>query len=266
MRYAMLDENVTVSQIAVALYLPQGKGRPIHRDRPTHGIVFNVGCVSIYHFESGEELTVRSGDCVYLPKNSNYTAQRFEISDTKGSGVYAINFLTLDAQESNRPWTMPIKGKDELISLFSKAASAWSKQDVGYHEECYAALYRILRRLKREHSQYAPKEKIAAALAPALRYIDEHYQTESIPISKLASLCGVSEAYLRRQFQKVFAVSPAVYVRNLRIRYAKDLLCNGAYSVTQAATLSGFNDVAYFSREFKKQFGKTPLKYRSNKS
>ena len=262
MQFAILDEDVTVSKIVLALFLPQGQGKPIHRDRPTHGIVFNLGCTSHYCFESGEELTVRSGECIYLPKGSNYTAKRFEISDTKGSGVYAINFLTLVPQESNRPWVMAVKGRDELHSLFSKAAIEWAKREAGYSEECYAALYRILRRLKREKGQYAPKEKAMTALSPALQYINKHYRTEAITTASLAALCGISEAYLRRQFQRAFAISPAVYIRNLRIRYACDLLCNGEFSVTEAAMLSGFNDVAYFSREFKKTVGVSPKEYK----
>ena len=42
--------------IALALFLPGGQGRPVHRDRPTHGLVYNVGCTSSYRFENGKTL------------------------------------------------------------------------------------------------------------------------------------------------------------------------------------------------------------------
>lgn len=78
----------------------------------------------------------------------------------------------------------------------------------------------------------------------------------------LAELCGVSEVYLRRAFRNAFGVSPAVYMRNKRIAYAKELLLSGEYSVTDVAMLSGFNDTAYFAREFKKATGVSPIAYR----
>ena len=53
-----------------------------------------------------------------------------------------------------------------------------------------------------------------------------------------------------------------VYIRNMRIKYAAELISSGLYSVTDAAMMSGFNDVAYFSREFKKVLGVTPRDYK----
>ena len=94
-----------------------------------------------------------------------------------------------------------------------------------------------------------------------MNYIDENYTKENISISYLAELSGVSESYLRRLFQLVFSVSPAVYMRNMRIKYAKELLLSKEYSVTDVAMLSGFNDAAYFSREFKKSEGVSPSDY-----
>ena len=44
-------------------------------------------------------------------------------------------------------------------------------------------------------------------------------------------------------------------------KYAKELLRSGERSVTDVAILSGFNDAAYFSREFKKIEGVSPTEY-----
>ncbi len=45
---------------------------------------------------------------------------------------------------------------------------------------------------------------------------------------------------------------------NLRIENARDLLLSGEVNVTEAAELSGFEDIYYFSTLFKKKTGTTP--------
>ena len=258
----LFDEEMVVSKIILAMFMPKEKGAPIHKNRPSHGLVFNVDCSATYRFESGEVLTCGSGECIYLPKGSNYTAERTMITDTPQRGVYAINFLLLNDETENKPFVLRIRGRDEMISLFSKAETAWRKKGVGFYEECMIDLYKIIRIMKKETSRYSSAQRSLQILAPALEYIKENYTNENIPLSRLASICNISQPYLRKLFQNAFSVSPAVYMRNLRIKYAKELLSSGEYSVTDAAMLAGFNDISYFSREFKNAVGVAPSEYR----
>ena len=255
------ENELIVSEIVLAIRVPKGKGTPIHRDRPSHGLAYHVDCGAVYHFETGERLTCHSGECIYLPKGSNYTVSRDTETSSEDGGVYAINFHICPEQMKSRPFVMRVRARDEVQSYFSRAVNAWRKKDAGYCEECFMDLYGILKCLKKEREVYAPRTKLLRALAPALLYIESHYTRENIRVARLAEECGVSEPYLRRLFLLAFSVSPAVYIRNQRIEYAKELLSSGEYSVTDAATTSGFNDVAYFSREFKKATGISPKEY-----
>ena len=260
----LFKDIFSVSRITVALFVPKGNGTPIHKNRPAHGFAFNVGTASTYRFDSGECLVCNSGDLIYLPRGSSYQVEKGSFCEIEGGGVYAVNFLTdadiIDA-EVNRPSLIHVKGTDIIHSMFRKAAKAWSKKNIGYYEECMAELYRIIRLLKIELNEYTPREKNLATLMPALKYISENYRSQTISAERLATLSGVSEPYLRRLFQRMFSVSPAVYIRNMRIAYAKELLAARGYSITEVASLSGFNDAAYFSREFKKSVGISPSDY-----
>jgi AraC-like DNA-binding protein len=159
------------------------------------------------------------------------------------------------------PALFRLRGKDEAEALFAKACRLWQRKDTAFREECLSLLYRIIALIKKEAARYSQKDKVLTALSPALSYISESYLSENIPIAHLASLCHMSETYLRRLFHSAFSVSPAVYTRNLRIKYAEELLRSGEHSVTDAATLAGFNDIAYFSRTFKKATGISPREY-----
>ena len=256
-----LQKDHIVTEVTLPVFYPKSKGTAIPLRRYDHGLVLNVDCRAVYHFSTGEELTCRSGDCIFLPKGSCYTAERYPESMTERRGIYAISFLTLD-EEEYAPFVIRAKGQGELLTLFSRSVQVWRRRDVGFREECIANLYRIFRQLKKEVAHDTPGQRALERLAPALNYIKEYYTQESVSTARLAALCGVSEPYLRRLFQDALSVSPAVYMRRLRIAYAKDLLGSGEYSVTDAAMLSGFNDPAYFSREFKKEVGTVPAEYK----
>ncbi len=258
-----LKNDTVITKILLPAFYPKEKGTPTPMHRESHALVLNVDCWSVYRFNTGEELVCRSGDCIFLPKGSGYIATRYPQQPTETRGIYAINFLTL-GEEQMLPFSMHVRAGEELSSLFSRAVQCWRKRNVGFEEECLSALYRIIALLKREAADTLPVQKQRAMLAPALEYINEHYTEESIPLSRLAALCGISEPYLRKLFQSVFSVSPSIYMRNLRIRYARELLSSGEYSVTDAAMLSGFNDAAYFSREFKRAVGVAPKDYGAN--
>ena len=259
---AMLENEIVITKIVLALFVPVGQGKPIHNNRPAHGLAYNVGYTSSYTFEGGKSLICHDGECIYLPKGSNYTVRKIYSSDTPDSGTYAINFMTLSDFDMGAPWVMKIRGENELYSLFAKTARAWLKKEVAFYETCFSNLYRIIKQIKSESARYSPKQKSIDLLTPALQYINEKYTSEAISISTLAELCRVSEVYLRRVFQNVFSTSPAVYIRNKRINYAKELLRSEEYNVTDVAMLSGFNDTAYFTREFKKVTGVAPSVYR----
>ena len=251
----------TVTDIVATVFVPEGGGTPIHKNRPSHGLAFCINSRgAIYTFSTGEVLTCKSGDCIFLPQGSNYTVSKSETDFERGihnekSGVYAINFKI--AQENTyHPSVVKINGLESLLSNFIVAEKAWRKKSNVYREDCIIALYKIIRQIKSEKIEGAKRTN--RILSPALEYISTNYTDENISISYLSELCDISEPYFRRIFQIEFGYSPAIYIRKKRLEYAYSLLLSGEYSITDTAMLSGFNAPAYFSREFKKEYGYTP--------
>ena len=107
---------------------------------------------------------------------------------------------------------------------------------------------------------YVPESKIVL-LQPAVDYIHKKYAEEQIKANTLSEICGISYEYFRRLFRLFYGCSPVRYINDLRLRRAKDLLSSGLYSVSEAAAYSGFSDVSYFSRFFKKNVCMSPLEY-----
>ncbi|SFZ86819.1 AraC-type DNA-binding protein [Devosia enhydra] len=67
--------------------------------------------------------------------------------------------------------------------------------------------------------------------------------------------------YFRRAFRQRIGYTPAKFVEFKRLERAMNWLAAG-HSVKQAAARTGFSDVYYFSRQFKRYFGTSPSSYR----
>ena len=61
----------------------------------------------------------------------------------------------------------------------------------------------------------------------------------------------------------VFNETPHRWIMRKRLNYAHNLLLQGKNSPSEVYVQSGFEDLAHFSRAFKKQFGISPSKVKA---
>ena len=98
-----------------------------------------------------------------------------------------------------------------------------------------------------------------------ISYIQQSFAGE-ISLREFGERFHLSEKYVSRYFKEHFHITLSKYVTYLRLEHAKQLLQNTDIPVTEVAMLSGYQNVSYFIRSFKKTYGVSPLKYRKNKS
>ncbi|WP_332719031.1 AraC family transcriptional regulator [Pelagibacterium mangrovi] len=67
--------------------------------------------------------------------------------------------------------------------------------------------------------------------------------------------------YFRRAFKKRLGYTPAKFVEFKRLEQAMNILAAG-HSVKETAAMTGYPDVYYFSRQFKRYMGTSPSAYR----
>ena len=80
--------------------------------------------------------------------------------------------------------------------------------------------------------------------------------------SSLAKDVNLSNSRLHQVFKEETGLSPAKYLRLLRMQQAKELLETSYLSVKEVMVRVGVTDESHFVRDFKKTFGCTPAKYR----
>ena len=246
------DFNVT--DITAACFVPPGKGAVDHRDRASYGLAMGDGVMD-YRFRD-RTVTMNKNDIIFLPKHSDY-----HVDIRESGGCYAINFA-LSEEVDLPPFAFRPKNAALFLDCFKKAERIRNAHRVGAQMACKAELYRILYEMQREASVgYLPNDR-AARLLPAVDHIHTHYTEGSISVTLLSRLCGISEAYFRSLFLKVYGMPPSKYITALRISRAKELIDSGLYSIEHISTLCGFSDSAYFSRVFRKNVGHAPSRGR----
>lgn len=94
-----------------------------------------------------------------------------------------------------------------------------------------------------------------------LSYVVQHY-AEKIEVSELASLVHLSMSQFDRRFKSIFQMTPQKYILRVRINAACQALTTTNQSVASIAQLAGFYDQSYFTKQFRRYMGMTPLAYR----
>lgn len=97
-------------------------------------------------------------------------------------------------------------------------------------------------------------------LQPVFRYIDDHLH-ESIRMSKLAPIAGISEKYFISYFKKAVGITPGQYMYQIKMNRARDYLYEKKYTVQQIAGFLGYPDPFTFSKAFKKYYHVPPSKF-----
>ena len=98
-------------------------------------------------------------------------------------------------------------------------------------------------------------------LEGAKAYIEEHLG-ENIEIGVLCSTLDVGRTKLYEIFRTELKMGISKYIIRRRLHKAKKLLKTTELTIADVASNVGFSDYNYFSRVYKKQYGKSPKHYR----
>ncbi|MCA9835793.1 MAG: AraC family transcriptional regulator [Trueperaceae bacterium] len=81
---------------------------------------------------------------------------------------------------------------------------------------------------------------------------------QPLRIADFAQAVGMSVSSFHHHFKAVTAMSPVQFQRRLRLQEARRLMLYEDYDAAQAGYSVGYEDNAYFSREYKRHFGNPP--------
>ncbi|BFH68421.1 DNA-binding response regulator [Paenibacillus dendritiformis] len=98
-------------------------------------------------------------------------------------------------------------------------------------------------------------------IAYITKYIEDHYG-DDLSLDSLAAKVYLSPHYLSSMFKKTMGCGLNKYIKNVRMRKAKELLTSTHLKVSDISSAVGYRDVSYFCQNYRDFYGRTPEKYR----
>ena len=93
-------------------------------------------------------------------------------------------------------------------------------------------------------------------VSKAVEYLHEHLD-QPVSVDDLADIVNMSSSGFHKKFKQVMHLSPLQYAKAIKLNRAQTYIMDGK-SVTEASYMVGYNNLAQFSREYKRHFGILP--------
>lgn len=233
---------------------------------------------SLLFLEEGEfrvaspEITIWKGEAVFIRKATHVDYRKFPSPD--GAHCTGILFSFSDAilkdflkrrtvpnrLPTDPPRILRLETEVELAPFMALVKSYLESPVVRDEPELIR-----LKVLEILHLMVRSNPEIAASLfgflAPPptdiVAVMEENF-LKPLSIQEFAYLSGRSLSKFKRDFAAVFQTPPAEWLRVKRLDYAHRLLTATNLTITEVCYEAGFEDVAHFSRTFKRRFGCPP--------
>lgn len=149
----------------------------------------------------------------------------------------------------------------ELSGCISRIDSLCEKRPLGYQLAVKGLLFELLFILishqNGKESSPALQSKSLEKMKTILKYVEEHY-SEHITIDTMASVSFYSKSHFMKFFKAHIGTGFIEYLNDYRLTIAERLLRTSDASVLEIAEMSGFENLSYFNRIFKRKYGQSP--------
>lgn len=98
-------------------------------------------------------------------------------------------------------------------------------------------------------------------LKESIRIVEEGMTDPDFNIEDVAAAIGMGRTTFYKKLKSLTALSPVEFVRDMRLKRARQMLDAGSQTVSEIGYLVGFNSLPYFSTCFKEKYKVSPSEY-----
>lgn len=157
-----------------------------------------------------------------------------------------------------------------IESQFAVLRALWNRADAASPLLLGGAIFALLVHLAWRW-EARPTSAITAAtpdeitpapnITDAIGWCEAHF-AEPLSVPQLAARLFLSPNHFSQRFKREVGVTPAAFIRRLRLEKARTLLRETDWPLAHIAQNTGFADAAHLSRSFRDCYGLTPHKFR----
>ena len=224
-----------------------------------------------FHYR-GENVVASSGDISLCIPGEAHTGQ----PAVKEGWAYRMfyfetSFLEhLTSEIVDRPRSLPFFQSgviaDDALAGQLRALHIGLERGGGSRLEQESLLLSVLTRLTERYADeplLAPKPGRETSAAIKVKDYLEHHYAAPVSLDDLTRLTGFSRGYLVQSFHQAVGVPPHAYLRQVRVRRAKERLAAGQ-PIAEVALATGFTDQSHLTRWMGRLWGFTPGQYRTS--
>lgn len=229
-------------------------------------------------FTRYQEKLVQPGDCLFIRKGAHSVFQFFDkefcavvlfVPDAFIRSVLLENQIELGvAQNLNvQDSLFSIKTNSFLAAYFQSFLSYLSgteRKEDKLIELKFRELVMAIAAHKHNENLSCYFAQLCKTGKPSLPEVMENNFYYPMALEEYARLSGRSLSVFKSDFKEIFGATPGKWLKKKRLNYGKYLLKHTDKPVTEIVFDSGFQNNSHFSREFKFEFGCTPVAYRKS--
>ncbi|WP_313578153.1 response regulator transcription factor [Lacrimispora sp.] len=138
-----------------------------------------------------------------------------------------------------------------------------SINDYTYLEKIRKSVLELVEQYKKEYESNSGRI-LRKEVAEAKSFVRNHMK-EEMQVADIAAMVNMSGSYFSHVFKKEEGISFVEYVYRVRMEHARYLLESSDLKVNEIADEVGIFNPNYFSTQFKKSVGQSPLEYRQTR-
>lgn len=220
-------------------------------------IIVTEGAFSIHPHTKSKPVVLQKNEIAFIPSGVEF--------DRKAIASVSFYNLFFHAQKDHPFYTgaplgklpLPPKQAEAIVESVKRASILPFDREPVTH---------IIQHIFTENYLFGSKDKdraytLSDKVEEAIRYMRNNLD-KKIDMEEVAAHVYLSHSGLIWKFKQELDTTPSHYLTLLRLRYAKQLLLNYSYNITEISEMCGYQNPYYFTNAFRKYAGRSPTEFR----
>ena len=153
-----------------------------------------------------------------------------------------------------------VGGRHTLAHCIEKIKDEQAACRDGYKEMCELHIKEAIIKLHRAYKKEFNSEKDEKIKNLRIKLVDDAQHDWTL--ESMAEFCGYSPSHFSSLYSKMYGTSPISDLINIRLENSKMMLAYSSMSISEICDATGFSNIYYFSKCFKKNTSMSPSQYR----